>query len=146
MNKVLVEFTAILQDAPRRLMDIADADAARKPAPGRWSKKEILGHLIDSASNNHQRFLRAQFAEHIDYPAYEQDSWVAAQAYGTENWSDLVNLWTLYNRHLLHLLRHMPEKALTHQVSIGGNPPVTLAAIAEGYLKHVNNHLNQILG
>jgi hypothetical protein len=146
VNKILVEFTAILQSAPQRLVDIADADAGRKPAPGRWSRKEILGHLIDSASNNHQRFLRAQFAERIDYPAYEQESWVAAQAYGTEDWPDLVNLWTLYNRHLLHVLRHMPEKALTHQVSIGGNPPVTLAASAEGYIKHVNNHLDQILG
>lgn len=146
MNKVANELSAILENTPRRLADIADIDAARTPAPGRWSKKEILGHLIDSASNNHQRFLRAQLAERIEFPAYEQEAWVAAQAYGTASWPELVNLWTLYNRHLLHVLRHVPEKALAHEVSIGGNPPVALAAVAEGYLKHVNNHLAQILG
>jgi hypothetical protein len=146
VNNIVIGLSAILESTPRRLAEIADTDAARKPAPGRWSKKEILGHLIDSAWNNHQRFLRAQFAERIEFPAYEQEAWVAGQAYGTASWPDLVNFWTLYNRHLLHVLRHVPERALAHEVSIGGNPPMTLAAVAEGYLKHANNHLAQILG
>jgi hypothetical protein len=146
MNKLLTEFSAILQSTPKRLVDIADADAEQKPGPGRWSKKEILGHLIDSVSNNHQRLVRAQFAGRTDFPAYEQESWVAAQAYGTESWPDLVNLWLLYNRHLLHVLRNFPESALQHEVSIGGKAPVTVAAIAEDYLRHMNNHLSQILG
>ena len=145
MNKLLTEFAATLQSTPKRLVDIADADAEQKPAPGRWSKKEILGHLIDSASNNHQRFVRAQLAPRIDFPAYEQESWVTAQAYATESWPDLVNLWLLYNRHLLHLLRNLPENALAHEVSIGGKTPVTVDAMAQDYLRHVNNHLSQIL-
>jgi hypothetical protein len=145
MNKLLTEFSAVLQSAPRRLVDIADADAERKPAPGRWSKKEILGHLIDSASNNHQRFVRAQFSARLQFPAYEQESWVSSQAYATEPWADLVNLWLLYNRHLLHVLRHMPEEARANQVSIGGKPSITVEAMATSYLDHLNNHLAQIL-
>jgi hypothetical protein len=145
MNKLLTEYAAILQNTPRRLVDIADADAGQKPGPGRWSKKEILGHLIDSVANNHQRIVRSQFAARTDFPAYEQEAWVAAQAYGSQDWPDLVNLWLLYNRHLLHVLRHLPEERLTHEVSIGGKPPVAVKAMAEDYLRHLNNHLAQIL-
>ena len=140
MNKLLTEFSAILQSTPRRMVDIADADAEHKPAPGRWSKKEILGHLIDSASNNHQRFVRAQFAPRIELPGYDQERWVAAQAYATASWADLVNLWLLYNRHLLHILRNLPEGAQRHEIAIGGKPPVTVEAVAEDYLRHLNNH------
>jgi len=145
MNKLLTEFTAVLQASPKRLVGIADAEAEQKPASGGWSKKEILGHLIDSASNNHQRFVRAQFAPRVDLPGYEQERWVATQAYATESWADLVNLWLLYNRHLLHILRNLPEGAPSHEISIGGKPPVTLQAVAEDYLVHLKNHLAQIL-
>lgn len=145
MNKLLTEFSAILQASPKRMVGIADADAEKKPTSGRWSKKEILGHLIDSASNNHQRFVRAQFAARVELPGYEQEAWVATQAYATESWADLVNLWLLYNRHLLHILRNLPEGAHTHEISIGGKPPVTLQAVAEDYLSHLKNHIAQIL-
>ena len=145
MNKLLTEFAAILQASPKRMVGIADADAEQKPASGRWSKKEILGHLIDSAANNHQRFVRAQFAARVDLPGYEQEAWVATQAYATESWADLVNLWLLYNRHLLHILRNLPEGTQTNEISIGGKPPVTLQAVAEDYLSHLKNHINQIL-
>jgi DinB superfamily len=145
MNKLLTEFAAVLQGSPKRLVGIADADAERKSPAGGWSKKEILGHLIDSASNNHQRFVRAQFAAHIDYPAYDQDRWVSAQAYATASWADLVNLWLLYNRHLLHILRNLPEEARSHEISIGGKPPATVEAVAQDYLRHLNHHLAQIL-
>ena len=145
MNKLLTEFSAILQSAPKRLVDVDDSRAEQKPPSGGWSKKEILGHLIDSASNNHQRFVRGQLNPRLEFPEYQQDSWVAAQSYATAPWPDLVNLWLLYNRHLLHLLRHMPEAAWSHQISVGGKTPVAMSAVAEDYLRHLNHHLNQIL-
>lgn len=146
MKNLLTEFTGILSTAPRRLVDISDYDAELKPDPARWSKKEIIGHLIDSAANNHQRFVRAQLAARVEFPAYEQEGWVKAQQYGHAPWPDLVNLWLLYNRHLLHILRNMPEAAQTHQVSVGGKPAVAVAAMAEDYLRHIKNRLAQILG
>src|SRR5580698_11600886 len=109
-----------------RLLTTGDEEAARASASGGWSKKQILGHLIDSAGNNHQRFVRAQFTEHLEFPAYQQDTWVAAQSYATEPWQDLVNLWLLLNRHLLHIMRHTPAEVLSHTCSISGKEPVTI--------------------
>jgi hypothetical protein len=146
VNQVLTGLGSILDTVPRRLAQITDADAAQKASPDRWSKKEILGHLIDSAGNNHQRFVRAQLALHIDFPPYEQESWVGAQSYGNESWTDLVNLWVAFNRHILHLLKAMPESALPHEISIGGKPPMTLVALSEDYVRHLNHHLDQIFG
>ena len=136
---------SLLQTVPERLAAISDADATRMPGEGRWSKKEILGHLIDSAANNHQRFLRAQFAPHIDLPGYEQERWVAAQQYATEPWADLVNLWLLLNRHLLHIVRAVPTGTLENTISIGGREPVTLGFVIDDYLPHLRHHLEQIL-
>ena len=142
---MIEELAAILENTPPRLLAITEHQAAHKPGPDRWSKKEILGHLIDSASNNHQRFVRAQLVLHLDFPEYEQDLWVDVQSYATEPWIDLVNLWVAFNRHILHVLRAMPETALPHEVAMGGKPPIALLAVIEGYVRHVNHHLAQIL-
>ena len=136
----------LLRTVPQRLADIPDEAAALKPAPNRWSKKEILGHLIDSAVNNHQRFVRAQGTPRLEFPGYEQEFWVATQAYATSPWPDLVNLWLLLNRHLLHVLQAMPPAVLSHELVIGGRPAVTLEALAVDYLRHLNQHLAQLLG
>src|SRR5580700_4321055 len=104
---------ALLETAPARLGQISEEDACVSPAPGRWSKKQILGHLIDSAGNNHQRFVRAQTAPRLEFPAYQQESWVAVQSYATESWPDLVDLWVQLNRHLLHIIRNVPESCLS---------------------------------
>jgi len=134
----------VLDSAPARLVQIADEDAARPPASGGWSKKQILGHLIDSAGNNHQRFVRAQLAPHLEFPPYQQNEWVAVQSYATESWPDLVNLWLLLNRHLLHVMHNTSDELLAHTCSIGGNQPVTLAFLMEDYVRHLQHHLEQI--
>jgi hypothetical protein len=145
INQVLANLAAILENTPPRLLSVTEGEAAHKPGPDRWSKKEILGHLIDSAANNHQRFVRAQLVRHLDFPEYDQDLWVATQSYATESWTGLVNLWVALNRHILHMLSAAPESALVHEVSIGGKPPIALGAVVEGYVRHVNHHLGQIL-
>ena len=144
MKETIAKFEMVLATAPRKLVDISEADAARRPEPRKWSKKEVLGHLIDSAANNHQRFVRAQFVPLIELPTYEQEVWVERQGYATEPWPDLVNLWLLMNRHLLHVVRGVPAEALGHEVRIGGRPAVTLEAVIVDYLRHMDNHLAQI--
>ena len=146
MTATIARLEELLQTVPRRLADIPDDIAARKPAPNRWSKKEILGHLIDSAANNHQRFVRAQSAPLLEFPEYEQEFWVATQAYAAEPWPDLVNVWLLLNRHLLRVVKAMPAAVLSHECVIGGHPAVTLEALAADYLRHVDHHLAQLLG
>src|SRR5262245_20064045 len=99
MKAVADELESILA-VTERLRAIDDAVASVRPAPGKWSRKEILGHLIDSAANNHQRFVRLQITNRVDLPGYQQDHWVRLQHYQEDKWVDIVSLWQAYNKHL----------------------------------------------
>jgi hypothetical protein len=142
---VTERFAEILASVPQQLAAISDEDAARRPGPDRWAPKEILGHLIDSAANNHQRFVRGQLVERLDDPSYEQERWVAVQHYLTESWPDLVNLWLLMNRHLLHIMRNVDTTKLETPISIRGDATVPLSEVMTGYVRHLEHHLGQIL-
>jgi hypothetical protein len=136
---------AVLEATPARLGAISDEDAARPSGPGRWAPKEVLGHLIDSAGNNHQRFVRAQIVASLADPGYDQETWVATQRYAAEPWHELIQLWTATNRHLLHLMRNVRETALETPISIRGGPPMTLSHVMIDYVRHLEHHLSQIL-
>jgi hypothetical protein len=133
----------LLATVPSALKQILDSDVPL--APGKWSKKQLLGHLIDSASNNHQRFVRAQVVDNLQFPGYEQDPWVAVQSYATESWEEMVILWEALNRHLLHIMRGIPDERLSRTCAVGGKEPMTLPALMDFYLTHVEHHLEQIL-
>lgn len=135
----------LLEKVPAQLASLC-VDASSEPiTAGKWSRKQVLGHLIDSAANNHQRFVRAQIAASLVFPAYAQNDWVATQQYQSEPWADLVALWTNYNRHLLHVIKNLPADKQNHSCSIGENDPVTLAFLVEDYVQHMEHHLDQIL-
>ena len=124
---------------------IAGSDvAAQRPAAGRWSPKEVLGHLIDSAANNHQRFVRAQQATSLTFPAYDQNEWVTLQRYQDAEWSHLVSLWMHLNLHLVHVISRIPPTAYSTPCTIGGGEPVALESVILGYLSHVKHHMAQI--
>jgi len=146
MKDTLAGFQSVLDVAPGRLAQITEAESAQVPAPGKWSKKQILGHLIDSASNNHQRFVRAQLGSPLSFPAYAQELWVNTQNYQTESWKNLVACWLSYNRHLLHVMANIPAGKLGNICVIGDDEPVTLKFLAKDYLRHLEHHLRQILG
>ena len=132
-----------VESALPKLNAISEAEASVKPAPGKWSKKEILGHLIDSASNNHQRFIRLQAAPEVTLPGYEQDDWVLLNAYQKRPWADLISLWAAYNLHLATVIQGMDDSALNH---VWHHPKAdyTLAFVAEDYVTHQLHHLRQI--
>ena len=136
---------AILDTTPARLSAISPGDAARRSGPDRWAPNEILGHLIDSAGNNHQRFVRAQIFASVDDPGYDQNQWVTTQNYAAEPWPELIQLWTAFNRHLLHVMRNVRESALETPISIRGAAPVTLSHVMIDYVRHLEHHLDQIL-
>lgn len=146
MQKTRDEFKKILAESLPRLLTISENESSAQPASGKWSKKEILGHLIDSASNNHQRFVRAQLSNEVRLPDYEQETWVKVQGYQTETWESLVQLWGSYNTHLLHLLSIVPEEKLHNRCFIGEKEPVTLEFLIRDYIRHLKHHLAQILG
>lgn len=127
-----------------RFSKLSEPEVSQKPAPDKWSKKEILGHLIDSASNNHQRFVRAQQVTELRFPVYKQVEWVKSQNYESENWNDIFNLWVALNKHLVHIISQIPGEKLGVLCWIGENKPITLEELIEDYIKHVEHHLNQI--
>lgn len=132
----------IVEEAAPRLASLAHPE--HRPSDERWSPIEILGHLIDSASNNHQRFVRAQLDSRLEFPGYTQDRWTALQQYQSESWDNLLALWISYNRHLAHVISAIPAGAQPHACSIGGRDPVALGFLVTDYIHHLEHHLAQI--
>lgn len=145
MKNTLTELEAIMFMALPRLLSISEAESSLHRDAGKWSKKEILGHLIDSASNNHQRFVRAQLSSEIRLPEYEQTEWVKTQGYQTESWESLIALWKAYNLHLLHIAAGISNDRLASLCFIGDNKPVTLEALVADYVRHLKHHVQQII-
>jgi hypothetical protein len=148
---------ASIERAVPRLLAISDADASAAPAEGKWSPKEVLGHLIDSASNNHGRFVRAQFADDLVFPGYEQEKWVAAQRYADAAWEDLVALWRGFNLHIAWVMARVPDDVArrpraTHNLdqiawkTVPPDQPATLHYFMNDYVDHLEHHLGQIFG
>ena len=135
----------LITKASPALSSIADDRAAVPMKDGGWSRKQLLGHIIDSASNNHQRFVRASIQPELVWPNYEQESWVATQGYDAAPWSELVQFWTLYNMHLLRVISRIPEEKTSTTCRIGNESPMTLAELIASYIKHLEHHLDQIL-
>jgi len=156
MAEFLNAFRHTIEFGAARLNEITEEQSAIPRSEDKWSPKEIIGHLIDSAANNHQRFVRAQFTDELVFAGYEQENWVRVQNYQGEDWTELVQLWRLYNQHILHLVSLIPEETRTrlrskhnlHQIAsdtISENEPVTLDYFIRDYLDHMKKHLGQIL-
>jgi len=141
---IAMELSKIVDEAAAELRLLSEESAAAKPNPDVWSVKEIVGHLIDSAANNHQRFVRAQHVQHLEFPGYEQDFWVRSQEYQSYTWREVVDFWVLYNRHLAHIIPRVPPAALDIPCRIGEDEAVTLRFLIDDYLRHLRHHLSQI--
>ena len=139
------ELRNIVESVTPRLERLAGAQVTDRPAPGKWSKTEMLGHLIDSAANNHHRFVRAQLVDELDFPSYEQDGWVERQDYAGADWREQLVLWRAYNLHLARVIARIPEAALNRRCRIGAEGTMTLGEIVDGYLIHMRHHLGQLL-
>lgn len=125
-----------------RLREIPEQAVIDKPSPAKWSKKEITGHLIDSAQNNIRRFVVAQY-ENEPYIVYNQDQWVSIAGYQQYNWSDLVEFWYLLNKHIIVILENM-SPAMAQRVSRSEDVH-TLEWLAQDYIRHLQHHLHQVL-
>ena len=128
------------------LMKLDNADTSARPSENKWAKKEILGHLLDSASNNQQRFVRAVQQPSLTFPGYDQNFLVDLQRFADVDWNFLVDFWAAYNRFLAHVINNLPADAAKITCNIGNNKPATLEWIASDYVAHMKHHLNQILG
>jgi hypothetical protein len=144
----------VVLSATPALEAISETDAGRSPKPDGWSPKQVIGHLIDSASNNHQRFVRARFKDDLVFDGYDGDAWVAAQQYGDAPWSSLLTLWREFNLHLARVIDSTPdsirlqprERHNLGEIASGKLPePPTLEAFMADYVDHLQHHLGQII-
>ncbi len=140
-----------------RLFARSDATSASRPAPGKWSPRETVGHLIDSASNNHQRFVRIRFQDSLVFPAYDQEAWVKVQRYQDVSWEELVTLWRSLNLHLARVMEATPNEIRMrprpvhnlHELAwktVPAGEPTTLEYFMDDYVDHLQHHLRQLLG
>jgi hypothetical protein len=127
------------------LRALTDDRACQPRGPGKWCPKEELGHLIDSASNNHQRFVRAALGPEFRGPSYAQDDWVRIHGYRDMPWETLVSFWYQYNVLLAELLARVPENSLQNPCFIRDLPAMTLQFIAEDYVVHMRHHIDLLL-
>lgn len=156
MGPFLTEFRKTVRLASLALLEMSDQEASVRPAQDKWSPKEIIGHLIDSASNNHQRFVRAMFTDDLVFPGYQQNDWVKVQQYQEESWPSLVEFWARFNLHLLQVMSVVPEDIRTrprpkHNLdeiawkTVPKDQPATLDYFMRDYVDHLRHHLHQIL-
>ena len=156
MPGYVVALRRAIEKSTPMLEKMSDESTRRRPAPGKWSPREIIGHLIDSASNNHQRFVRAQFQDDLVFPGYEQDEWVAAQKYQDAPWDELLTLWRTFNLHIARVMELASAEArrrprVRHNLdelawkAVPRDKPATLDYFMEDYVDHLQHHLNQII-
>ncbi len=144
MNELSEKLLSVVDSAEPRLRAVSASESIIPLLSGGWSRKQVIAHLIDSASNNHQRFVRAALQSSLDFPAYDQDGNMRVQAPQEADWLLLVSLWAAYNRYLAHVIAHLPASKLDTLCRIGSGKPVTLDFLAKDYLTHLVHHLSQI--
>lgn len=143
VEKSIARLDHIVNTVPQRLMEINEGSLSAKPSTEKWSKKEIIGHLIDSATHNHQRFVRAQFELNPEI-VYDQNKWNEFNYYQEIDGIQLINFWTLYNQQLIELIQRIPSGNYARQVRIGERL-VTLEFIIVDYVAHLEHHLKQVI-
>jgi hypothetical protein len=146
----MIELAAALRGevdrAAVQLRTFGEAEAGRGRGEGKWVRKEILGHLIDSAATNHQRFVRAQFANPFTWPGYDQEAWVPLHRYRDRSWTELVGLRVALNRHVAAVIEGVPAEKLATACHIGTTTPESLEWWMRDYLCHLTHHVGQIEG
>jgi hypothetical protein len=155
MNNYIEEFREYIIIKAGELAKIDSQSAANKPSPGKWSAKEIMGHLIDSASNNHKRFVEAALKDDLIFSGYQQDGWVSIQNYQTSSWMNLVELWKLFNLHIAYLMMNIPGEIKRRETTkhnlyntawqpVPEGEPASLDYFMRDYIGHLKHHINQI--
>jgi hypothetical protein len=143
MDEAIKKLSVLVVELPELLKGISEMKFAVKPSADKWSKKEILGHLIDSATNNHQRFIRVQFEQKPSI-FYDQDNWVLHNHYNELTAKHLIRFWTVYNKHLLEVIKRIPAENLTLQCKMRDGKLLTLEFLINDYVSHLEHHVKQI--
>ena len=133
----------VLEEFPGKVSRESEENMRRKPLANKWSKLEILGHLVDSALSNHQRWIRVLQGEPLTIN-YNQDKWVLFQNYQNAPVQDVLNLWILLNKQLCRILERLEPGDFNLKYNTG-EAEITLGYLVEDYLNHLNHHISQIV-
>ncbi len=140
----LVKLRALLNEVPPRLSKLPLSQVELKPSPVKWSPKEELGHLLDSAANNHQRIVRTQLEDEPKMPGYDGNAWVKLHKYQHRDWPEMIELWHALNQQLLAAAEAVPDPAWPRTCTIADSLPLTLKFVFEDYVDHMVHHLKHI--
>lgn len=138
-------FRADLDEVHRALISVPESVADIPWRPGGWTRKQIVGHLLDSAANNRQRFVRAATEGSYNGPKYAQQAWVASHGYAEQPWPTLLTWWEAEHEILMAIVDRIPEERLSAQCVVGDDAPVTLQFLIDDYVTHQRWHLKQLL-
>lgn len=144
LKESIIRLRFLTENLPALLYEIDEITFSFKPSTLKWSKKEILGHLIDSATNNHHRFIRSQF-ENIPQISYNQNQWNAFNFYQKIPKNQLIEFWTVYNKQLFELIKNVPNENLKKQCKISDNEIYSIEFLISDYIEHLEHHLKHIV-
>ena len=130
----------------QKLIDLPVDTITKKRNKQNRTIKQILDHLVDSAANNHQRVVRLQYNDKLDFPDYQQDNdlWIALQDYQNADWANLIQLWRCYNLHIIQVINSVDKNRLDSYWCDFTGTKVTLQEMIEGYLGHLHLHIKEI--
>jgi hypothetical protein len=140
----LRKLRALIDEVPIRLNKLPSSQVELKSSPSKWSPKEELGHLLDSAANNHQRIVRTQLEDKPKMPGYDGNAWVKLHRYQQRSWPEMIELWRALNQQLLVSAEAVPDDAWSRTCTIDDSHPLTLKFVVEDYIGHMIHHLRHI--
>lgn len=143
VEQALSRLNFIIDNLPIVLTQISEENMSEKSSSNKWSKKEIIGHLIDSATNNHQRFVRGQFENNPEIH-YDQNKWNEYNFYQQIDSKQIILFWTIYNKQLIEIIERIPTENLKRQINVGG-ALLTLEFLIIDYVEHLEHHLKQVI-
>lgn len=147
MKETVNELLKVVDEFEKKISALSENEFAAKPLANKWSKKEVLGHLIDSAQNNLRRFIVGQYESNPPKITYEQDFWVNANGYQQMKAADVVAMWRIINHRIAAVLTNMSQANYSKTADTGKEKSDlhTLEWLAADYVKHLKHHLNQII-
>lgn len=144
MQNVIDNLTYWIMKVPEEFTLMSELEVSQKPLPEKWSKKEILGHLCDSAINNLERFIKVQYEKQpFVLTPYNQVQWVEIQGYQDISIQEIVNLWCHLNRKMIAVIARIPDEKLQYLCDIGDNQYKTVEWLVQDYLEHMEHHLRK---
>lgn len=145
MEQIISRLTYLAERVPEHLKSFSELELAIRPAPGKWSKKEIIGHLCDSAMNNLSRFIKVQIEEQpFVVVRYEQDQWVKLQNYQEVETEEILQLWKSLNQSMIRVISGIPEEKIGYTCELYNGDVVTLEWMIRDYVEHMEHHLGQV--